>query len=99
MKYSINVQCVIAINFIVLLMFAPVHSAEMPDGMNDFVRSYLAAAKQKDPEAIKKLSHQASLDCSVKNGEQEFYDGLLQKQINIFSREDRILKITYLPFS
>lgn len=98
MKYFNFLQSCIIIIFIALVTYVPAYSGEMPDGMSDFVHSYLAAAKQNDQEAIKKLSHPDFLECSVKS-DPENYDQLVQQQIRTFSREDPIMKITYQPFS
>ena len=76
----------------------PAYSGELPDGVSDFAHSYLAAAKQNDPEAIKKLTHPAFLECSAES-DPENYDRLVRQQIVVFSREDPIMKITYQPFS
>ena len=85
---------------IIILTFShtSTFSAELPEGMNEFIHGYLAAAKQKDPEAIIKLSHQASRECSLK-GDKEFYDQLVQQQIVKFGSNDNVLKIMYQQLS
>ena len=98
MKYSKFLQSYIIVSIFAFLTFVPAYSGELPDSMNDFVHSYLSAAKQNDLEAIKKLSHPAFLECSVESGP-ENYDQLVQQQIRIFSKEDPIMKIDYQPFS
>ncbi len=98
MKYS---YCLLSFFIAIIILtstYTAAFSAELPEGMNEFIHSYLAAAKQKDPEAIKKLSHQASMECSAKE-EKEFYNQLVQQQIVKFGSEDNVITIKYQQLS
>lgn len=98
MKYLSFLQFCFVVIVNVCLIHVPAYSNELPDGIQDFVHSYLAAAKQNNIEGIRKLSHHAFIKCSVEGETDEFVE-LVKQQIKAFSREDPIMKIRYLPFS
>ena len=99
MKFlNFTLQFFLVTFLLTFLTSVPAYSNELPDGINDFVHSYLKAAKNNDTPGIRQLSHKAFLECSEMQ-EPGKYDRLVAQQIAAFSREDPIMKITYRAFS
>jgi hypothetical protein len=82
----------------IFFAFDPAYSNELPDGINEFVHSYLNAAKNNDIEEMEKLTHNAFIKCSAKS-KKEYLTQVLKKQIKAFSRNNPIMKITYKAYS
>ena len=98
MKYFSPINFIVLVALQVIIFHTSAYSNELPQGINEFVHSYLGAAKQNDLEKLGELTHSTYIKCSAKS-EKDNYAQVQEKQIKAFSRQDRIMKINYKAYS